>query len=45
MMHEMGHVLGRDDLDPAGHAGDLMAATLAAGVRRTDLIDAAFTTP
>jgi uncharacterized protein (TIGR03118 family) len=35
VMHEFGHVLGREDLDPASHADDLMAATLAAGVRRT----------
>ncbi|HEV8378215.1 MAG TPA: hypothetical protein VGP99_05155, partial [Tepidisphaeraceae bacterium] len=34
LMHEMGHVLGLDDLDPVLHAGDLMAETLPAGERR-----------
>jgi hypothetical protein len=32
--HELGHELGLDDLDPAAHPADLMAATLATGVRR-----------
>lgn len=34
MMHELGHVLGLEDLDPSAHAGELMAATLTAGTRR-----------
>jgi hypothetical protein len=34
VMHELGHVLGLEDLGAAGHAHELMAATLAAGVRR-----------
>jgi hypothetical protein len=32
-MHELGHVLGLEDLDPAIDADDLMAATLAPGTR------------
>ena len=34
LTHELGHVLGRGDEDPVTHAHDVMAATLAAGVRR-----------
>jgi hypothetical protein len=34
VMHEIGHVLGLQDEDTVTHAHDLMAATLAAGVRR-----------
>ncbi|PYR76291.1 MAG: hypothetical protein DMF86_12800 [Acidobacteria bacterium] len=34
LVHEIGHVLGRPDLDAADHAADVMAATLARGVRR-----------
>ena len=34
VMHEMGHVLGYGDLDPATASTDLMNATLAEGVRR-----------
>ncbi len=34
VMHEIGHVLGYGDLDPAAASGDLMSATLAEGVRR-----------
>ena len=33
VMHEMGHVLGLDDLDEAEHRDDLMAESLAPGVR------------
>jgi hypothetical protein len=33
-MHELGHVLGLDDLDPAAAPDDLMAATLPTGARR-----------
>jgi len=32
--HELGHQLGLDDVDPAAHPADLMASTLATGVRR-----------
>src|SRR5262249_41246715 len=32
--HELGHLLGLDDLDPAGYARDVMTATLSAGERR-----------
>src|SRR6185436_1688810 len=32
--HELGHLLGRADLDPAAHPGDLMAGELVAGERR-----------
>jgi hypothetical protein len=35
VMHEMGHELGLSDLDPASNPLDVMAATLAAGIRRT----------
>jgi len=42
--HELGHVLGLDDLDPS--AADLMSGTLGIGVRRDisqqDAVDAAF---
>jgi hypothetical protein len=34
LAHELGHLLGHDDLDPVTHAHDLMAATLGTGVRR-----------
>ncbi|MFO0969076.1 MAG: hypothetical protein U0793_26275 [Gemmataceae bacterium] len=34
LAHELGHLLGLEDLDPSEHAVDLMAATLAPGVRR-----------
>jgi hypothetical protein len=33
--HELGHELGLNDLDPAAHPADLMAATLPTGTRRT----------
>ena len=32
--HELGHELGLSDVDPQSHPSDLMAATLAPGVRR-----------
>ena len=35
VMHELGHVLGHNDLDPSSHHDDLMSATLAPGTRRT----------
>jgi hypothetical protein len=34
VMHELGHVLGFEDLDPEEHPHDLMSGTLATGVRR-----------
>src|SRR5262249_51616304 len=34
VMHELGHVLGLEDLDLAEHNDDLMAEALVAGVRR-----------
>ena len=34
VMHELGHTLGLNDLDPATSPTDLMAETLATGVRR-----------
>ncbi len=37
LLHELGHVVGLDDLDPAAHSGEVMVATLFAGVRRTGL--------
>jgi hypothetical protein len=43
--HELGHELGLADVDPLGHPSDLMAATLAPGIRRqptTQNIDAVF---
>ncbi len=43
--HELGHELGLPDVDPLSHPSDLMAATLAPGVRRqpaTQDLDALF---
>jgi hypothetical protein len=37
VMHEIGHVLGFEDLDDQEYPRDLMSATLAAGVRRLDI--------
>ena len=34
VMHELGHVLGFEDLDPGYHPHDLMSETLNAGMRR-----------
>ena len=34
LAHELGHVLGLDDLDMVHHEADLMAESLAPGVRR-----------
>ena len=34
VMHELGHELGLDDVDPSAAPADLMAETLTAGVRR-----------
>ena len=43
--HEMGHELGLPDVDPTSNPTDLMASTLATGVRRqpsTQDVDAVF---
>ncbi|MCO6455093.1 MAG: choice-of-anchor D domain-containing protein [Pirellulaceae bacterium] len=40
--HELGHVLGLDDLDASAHPDDIMAGTLAAGVRRAAAVDELF---
>jgi hypothetical protein len=40
VLHEMGHLAGWADVD--GSPGNLMAATLASGVRRTQALDALF---
>jgi len=37
VMHEIGHVLGFEDLDAEEYSSDLMSATLAASVRRLDI--------
>jgi hypothetical protein len=42
VMHEMGHLAGRPDRVGAADGDDLMADTLAPGVRRTDALDAVF---
>ena len=39
VMHEFGHVLGLDDLDPLGHDHGLMAAALPTGVRKLPAAD------
>jgi len=35
LAHELGHVLGLDDLDPLAHVDDLMAGAVAPGIRHT----------
>jgi hypothetical protein len=45
LAHELGHVLGLDDLDEALHPSNVMADELASGIRRaptTDDVDALF---
>jgi hypothetical protein len=42
VLHEMGHLAGRPDVSTAGHGDDLMADTLAPGVRRTEALDQVF---
>jgi hypothetical protein len=42
VLHEMGHAVGRDDISTDPGSGDLMAALLPAGVRRTQALDAVF---
>jgi hypothetical protein len=41
VLHEMGHLIGLPDRNTA-NAGDLMAETLATGLRRTEALDAIF---
>jgi hypothetical protein len=38
VMHELGHVLGRDDLGPGSDPDDLMAAALPTGTRRSPTV-------
>jgi hypothetical protein len=42
VLHEMGHLAGRSDVDSTGHALDLMADTLPLGTRRVAALDAVF---
>jgi hypothetical protein len=42
VLHEMGHLDGRPDVNTATHPNNLMDATLAPGVRRTAALDATF---
>jgi len=44
VMHELGHTIGLEDLDPSAHRGDVMSATLAKGERHTNYahVDAVF---
>jgi hypothetical protein len=42
VLHEMGHLVGRPDLDPRAYPDSLMADLLATGVRRTDALDQVF---
>jgi hypothetical protein len=42
LLHEMGHLVGRPDLDPRTHPDSLMADTLAPGTRRLDALDQVF---
>jgi hypothetical protein len=41
LSHEMGHVLGLGDLDPAAHPDEVMTGTLAPGIRRLPVAPAA----
>ncbi len=42
VLHEMGHIAGFGDVNTKAHPNNLMDGTLAAGVRRTDALDAIF---
>jgi hypothetical protein len=42
VLHEMGHLAGRPDVEGAAAGNDLMADALAPGVRRTQALDAVF---
>ena len=39
VMHELGHVLGHDDLDAASHPTDLMSESLSVGIRHAPLAE------
>jgi hypothetical protein len=40
VLHELGHLLGHDDEDPASHLDNMMSATLTPGIRKTSFADA-----
>jgi hypothetical protein len=42
VLHEMGHLTGQSDLSSATNPNDLMADTLAPGIRRVDALDQVF---
>jgi hypothetical protein len=42
VLHEMGHLAGRGDVNTANYPGYLMDDTLAPGLRRTAALDAVF---
>jgi hypothetical protein len=42
VLHEMTHLAGQPDRPGGGHSADLLADTLAPGVRRLDALDAIF---
>jgi hypothetical protein len=42
VLHEMTHLAGRPDRHGGGDSADLLADTLAPGVRRLDALDALF---
>jgi hypothetical protein len=42
VLHEMGHLRGWPDAGPTDGGGDLMADTLAPGLRHTEALDAVF---
>jgi hypothetical protein len=44
VLHEMGHLAGKHDVAESGTDGNLMSTLLAAGVRRTNALDAVFAT-
>ena len=45
VMHEVGHFLGLEDLDPSEHPHELMTATIGPGVRRLPASQEAFLPP
>jgi hypothetical protein len=45
VLHEMGHLVGRSDLDPSTNPDSLMTEILGVGQRRTEALDAVFTQP
>jgi hypothetical protein len=42
VLHEMGHLVGRKDLDPSTNPDSLMTETLGLGQRRTEALDSVF---